>query len=94
MQGTPMGMFDYVNVEMPCPHCDKPMRGFQTKDSACEMDTVDPDGIANLYATCQNCKRWIEFSRPTPSQPRETPFTREEIEAMGFAFCFPSEKES
>jgi hypothetical protein len=78
-------MFDYVNFEMPCPNCGETLNRFQTKDSECTMDTVEPDGIGNFYALCK-CKHWVEFSRPRPPghMPREKPLTREEVEALGF----------
>ena len=63
-----MGMFDYVNFEMPCPNCGETLNRFQTKDSECTMDTVEPDGIGNFYALCK-CKHWVEFSRPRPRPP-------------------------
>jgi len=80
-----MGMFDYVNFEMPCPACGEALRRFQTKDSECTMGTVEPGGIGNFYALCK-CKHWVEFSRPRPPgpMPREKPLTREEVEALGF----------
>ena len=80
-----MGMFDYVNVEMPCPNCGELHKAFQSKEERCELDTIEPDGIGRFYSYCK-CGAWIEFNRPRPEQaPRRTrPRTREEVEAMGF----------
>lgn len=80
-----MGMFDYVNFQMDCPQCGKRLFGFQTKDDNCTMDTVEPDGLQNFYIDCPQCKAWIEFSMARPkSDARETPLTKEQVEALGF----------
>lgn len=80
-----MGMFDYVNVSMPCPNCGEVIEQFQSKDAACELDTVEPDGLQCFYDYC-GCGAWVEFSRPSPEgmPKRDRPRTREEVEAMGF----------
>ena len=80
-----MGMFDEVHFEMPCPNCGTLLDRFQTKDAACEMDTLEPDGLGRFYTLCK-CKHRIEFLRPQPPGHtlREKPLTREEVEAMGF----------
>lgn len=80
-----MGMFDYVNVSMPCPNCGKVIESFQTKDEDCTLDTIEPDRLGCFYAYCK-CKTWVQFTRPKPPQapPRSRPRTREEVEAMGF----------
>ena len=80
-----MGMFDYVNFEMPCPNCGTLLTDFQSKDAECTMDKIEPDGIGNFYCLCK-CRHWVEFSRPRPPghMPREKPLTREDVEAMGF----------
>lgn len=80
-----MGMFDYVNFEMDCPTCGKPMRGFQSKDALCEMDLIEPDDLGNFYSSCRGCKTWVEFTRPRPQSPkRDKPLTLEQVKAMGF----------
>lgn len=80
-----MGMFDYVNVEMPCPNCGKVHKAFQTKENGCTLDTIEPDGLGYFYSYCA-CGAWLEFNRPRPEKAplRERPRTREEVEAMGF----------
>lgn len=80
-----MGMFDYVNVKMPCPNCGKVHKSFQTKEGLRTLDTIEPDGLGCFYSYCE-CGAWIEFSRHEPEKPqaRERPRTREEVEAMGF----------
>lgn len=86
-----MGMFDYVNVSMPCPNCGAVVDNFQSKDGACDLDTIEPDGLACFYASCR-CGVWIEFSRPRPEQAprRDRPRTRDEVEAMGFVLEAPA----
>ncbi len=84
-----MGMFDWVNVEMLCPLCKKGIvKRFQSKSNDCQLDTLDPQYVVNFYSECPKCKEWIEFSRDweIPSRaPRETPYTKKEVEALGFS---------
>ena len=81
-----MGMFDYVNFQMDCPQCGTRLFGFQTKDTDCELETVEPDETQYFYKGCPRCKAWIEFSRARPRIPaREAPLTLEQLEAVGFA---------
>ena len=83
-----MGMFDYVNVQMDCPFCDEPLVEFQTKDYFNTLSCVEPEEVANFYTKCDNCGEWVEFVRKRPERKcREIPFSREEIEAMGFKLC-------
>jgi hypothetical protein len=84
-------MFDYVNVSMPCPNCGAVVDNFQSKDGDCDLDTIEPDGLACFYAGCE-CGVWIEFSRPRPEQApnRDRPRTRAEVEAMGFVLDAPA----
>jgi len=88
-----MGMFDYVNFKMPCPKCGSEIHGWQTKDSACYLDTVEPDSVNNFYAPCNQCKAWIDFTRHIPEDKphRETPLTAKEVLAMGFAMRIDEE---
>jgi len=79
-------MFDYVHFEMDCPKCGAPVKGFQSKDYICNLETIEPDALQNFYASCRECKAWIEFSRPRPegSPLREKSLTLDEVAAMGF----------
>jgi len=79
-------MFDYVHFEMDCPKCGAPVKGFQSKDYICCMETVEPEAVQNFYASCRECKAWITFSRPrTEGSPlREKSLTLDEVTAMGF----------
>jgi len=83
-----MGMFDWVNVRMDCPKCGKLLDTFQSKDLYCAMEKIDPDYFQTFYTSCDYCKSWISFSRPQEAcvinKPRPTPFSRQEVETMGF----------
>lgn len=81
-----MGMFDWVNVQIKCPKCGNTVKDFQTKDSSCGLEIIDPTYITNFYSPCRHCNNWIEFSRnpATLQGHRPTPFSIEEIENMGF----------
>ena len=59
-----MGMFDYVNHEAPCPECDTPVRGWQTKDMEVPtMDILDPLDCHVFYTHCPSCEAFITYSR-------------------------------
>jgi hypothetical protein len=82
-----MGMFDYVNASLPCPHCGAVNLGWQTKSGPCDFLKLDPDEVDNFYTSCRSCKAWIEYLRnekPPPKEPRPTPFNAEEVAALGF----------
>ena len=64
-----MGMFDYVHFEMVCPKCAEMVRGFQSKDAGCNLDTIEPDGLQNFYTSCDACGAWIEFYRERHQPP-------------------------
>lgn len=83
---TKMGMFDHVHFEMNCPKCGAPVKGFQSKDYICNLETIEPDALQNFYSSCRECNAWIEFSRPRPEGAplREKSLTLAEVAAMGF----------
>lgn len=81
-----MGMFDYVNFKMNCPKCGDEVLGFQSKDAHCMLEKVDPVSVNNFYSNCA-CGHWIELSRndlPKSNKPRRSPYTIDEVLAMGF----------
>lgn len=81
-----MGMFDYVNFKMPCPQCGEEVGNWQTKSTDCTMDTVDPQACSSFYSRCEKCKLWFDFGREIPvTPPRSTPYTLDEVRAMGFS---------
>jgi len=57
-----MGLFDHVNFETECPVCSHKVTGFQTKDSICCLETVEPWTVRNFYSSCPNCDTWIEYT--------------------------------
>lgn len=62
-----MGMFDWVNVpfEILCPKCGKPVVGWQTKNTVCELLTVELSDVYCFYSICGWCKEWVEYVRKT-----------------------------
>ena len=56
-----MGMFDYVEYEANCENCGKPLRDFQSKDSHCLMDTIQPSEVDGFYTSCAHCMTWHDF---------------------------------
>lgn len=82
-----MGMFDYVNVEVPCPKCGETVKDFQSKSGPCLMDQLSPEEVSNFYSSCTQCKTWVEFTRETPPErdpARTKPYTASEVVDMGF----------
>lgn len=74
-----MGIFNYVDYEMPCPNCGETVGNFQTKDGDVSMDVVDYWTVNNFYAGCQKCGAWIEFIRKT----KRIPISEYEIRVSG-----------
>jgi endogenous inhibitor of DNA gyrase (YacG/DUF329 family) len=70
-----MGMFDWVNVpKINCPHCGKDgLRGWQSKDGPCTLDTVEFSTVDNFYAPCNACGRSVEFQRNDDIPPNTIP---------------------
>ena len=56
-----MGMFDYVAYECDCEKCGEPLSNFQSKDAACNMDTIGPSQVDYFYTTCDKCGSWHDF---------------------------------
>jgi hypothetical protein len=57
-----MGMFDFINVEMSCPLCNRTLKNFQSKDGDRYLDTISFKDVNNFYDTCDHCNIWIEFN--------------------------------
>lgn len=74
-----MGMFDYINFTCACPNCGEPVKGFQSKDAGCEMETIPYWEVDNFYTNCDKCDTWIEYYRKAPK-----PFTPIEHYKMTF----------
>lgn len=61
-----MGMFDYVKYEAPCWKCGKPLKDWQTKDTECYMQEVNPEDCRRFYTACGACNAWNEYDvKPT-----------------------------
>lgn len=82
-----MGMFDYVNVEVPCPKCGETVKDFQSKSGPCLLDDLSPEEVTNFYSGCLSCGTWVEFNRECPPPaypPRTKPYSAQEIVDLGF----------
>lgn len=55
-----MGLFDYVDFEMDCPHCNGKATNFQTKSGSCTLINVSPDSALHFYGGCDKCGSWID----------------------------------
>ena len=42
-----MGMFDYIDIKVPCPYCGRIVTGFQTKSGACMLYKYKPGDIVS-----------------------------------------------
>lgn len=40
-----MGMFDDITYSCPCPICDQPVTGFQSKDGPCGLNRMTPEKL-------------------------------------------------
>lgn len=58
-----MGMYDYVDVKMPCHKCGRLLENFQTKDRECNLGMVKIGSIHNFYGICDMCGAWNEYIR-------------------------------
>lgn len=63
-----MGMFDYVRYEAPCPLCGHPVKNWQTKDSGCYMQILEPGEVMSFYAPCPKCRAWIDAVVAPPTK--------------------------
>ena len=54
-----MGMFDNVQLTVKCPKCGADVDGFQTKEAACVLDTLQPYEVSHCYAPCRECNAWV-----------------------------------
>ena len=57
-----MGMFDNVNHEADCYKCGHKLTNWQSKDGPCNMETLEPWQVTNLYTYCPKCDAWNEYS--------------------------------
>lgn len=59
-----MGMFDFVRVPESlhkCPKCQGPLDGWQSKDRACEMRTLEWWEVDQFYDFCETCEELIVY---------------------------------
>jgi hypothetical protein len=57
-----MGMFDNVRYEAPCYKCGHLLTGWQSKSGPCDMVTLEPWQVTNLYSICPKCAAWNEYT--------------------------------
>jgi hypothetical protein len=50
-----MGMYDYVKLAVPCPHCGGPTSIPQTKDTECGLDAVGVECVERMICHCRVC---------------------------------------
>lgn len=81
-----MSSFDWINVRMPCPTCWNEISRFQSKGGHRRKLTIDPDKVHDFHTHCWKCGAWVSFHRlfHQESTFRIEPFSRSEVEAMGF----------
>lgn len=79
-----MGMYDEMNVEIPCPRCGATVTGFQSKDGWCNLDVIDASTVRSFYASCDNCEKWIHYYIPQKDVQDEPPKGLEYVLSLGF----------
>lgn len=57
-----MGMYDHVNFEADCYACGCKLTGWQSKSGPCDLLTLKPWQVDNLYTHCPKCGRWNEYT--------------------------------
>jgi len=63
-------MFDYVkDFEIICPNCGAKVVEFQTKTTACLLETVTPEEASPFYSDCAECGVWVDVDMIPPSDP-------------------------
>lgn len=67
-----MGLFNYVEMDHPCPACGKPVTQWQTKECESELylQTVSPNECDEYHAICA-CGEWIQYARGRNTNPFE-----------------------
>ncbi len=56
-----MGMFDWVDIKIPCPKCGKDVEGFQSKDKDCNLDCLEFWEVDNFYSYCDYCGIMVDY---------------------------------
>ena len=56
-----MGMYDHVDFEVKCPHCEHQVTGFQTKSGDNVLECISPVGLDEFYSECDHCKTWLIY---------------------------------
>lgn len=56
-----MGMYDVVDFNTKCPHCDHLVTEFQTKSRDNVLECISPVGLEEFYSECCHCKTWLIY---------------------------------
>ena len=57
-----MGMFDWINIKLPCPKCGREIEGFQSKDGECLLDCLEFWKVDNFYSHCDYCGTIVDYT--------------------------------
>jgi len=57
-----MGLFDHVKHEADCYKCGHRLTSWQSKSGPCDLVTLEPWQVTNLYTGCPKCKAWNEYT--------------------------------
>lgn len=79
-----MGMFDYVNVAINCPHCGTPMNTFKSHDRMCNYSVVDAKDVYSFMGVCVHCNTVVDFYREYPPDDLSPRKGLDYIESLGF----------
>ena len=76
-----MGMFDYVNVALPCRKCGRLIASdWQSKSGDCAMEHLEVEQVSHFYSLCPDCGAWNEYERvlrPCPKGQTPADYVRE-----------------
>ena len=60
-----MGMFDYVKYTGICFKCGSPIEEWQSKDSDCLLQMIEPSKVREFHSSCPSCEAWnVRYVNP------------------------------
>lgn len=66
-------MFDDITApDVPCPKCKKPIKGWQSKDGPCMLETLPFAEVDEFYSSCHECRIGLTFTLKTKKPPDRT----------------------
>lgn len=57
-----MGMFDWIDIKLPCPKCGREIGGFQSKDGERMLECLEFWKVDNFYSYCNHCKAMLDYA--------------------------------